>query len=204
LQCKQEVLDERLDLRVDAMLEQGLLEELLDFHRLYNQERLATSTEADYTKGIFQAIGFKEFHQYLLLHEEDRNSEKGSKFFHAGVDALKIVTKRYARRQLRWINNRFLRETSRQVPPVYRLDATDPYVWNECVLDLAVKIVESYLQGQKPDGMEPLPVIERSKKNDLKIQRCDVCDRMFVGDIQWNDHLQSKKHRRMLKRKQVL
>lgn len=71
--------------------------------------------EADYTKGIFQAIGFKEFHQYLLLHEEDRNSEKGSKFFHEGVDALKLVTKRYARRQLRWINNRFLRKTSRQV-----------------------------------------------------------------------------------------
>jgi tRNA A37 N6-isopentenylltransferase MiaA len=72
-------------------------------------------SEADYTKGIFQAIGFKEFHQYLLLSEEDRNSEEGSKFFHAGVDALKLVTKRYARRQLRWINNRFLRKTSRQV-----------------------------------------------------------------------------------------
>jgi tRNA dimethylallyltransferase len=40
----QEVLDERLDLRVDAMLEQGLVQELLDFHRHYNKERLATST----------------------------------------------------------------------------------------------------------------------------------------------------------------
>jgi tRNA A37 N6-isopentenylltransferase MiaA len=78
-------------------------------------ELLFFYSEADYTKGIFQAIGFKEFHQYLLLSEEDRNSEKGSKFFHAGVDALKLVTKRYARRQLRWINNRFLRKTSRQV-----------------------------------------------------------------------------------------
>jgi tRNA dimethylallyltransferase len=94
--------------------------------------------------------------------------------------------------------------TFHQVPPVYGLDATDPYVWNERVLDPAVKIVESYLQGQKPDGVEPLPVTERSKKNDLKIQHCDVCERMFVGDIQWHDHLQSKKHRRMLKRKQVL
>jgi tRNA dimethylallyltransferase len=40
----QEVLDKRLDSRVDAMLEQGLLRELLDFHRLYNKQRLATST----------------------------------------------------------------------------------------------------------------------------------------------------------------
>jgi tRNA A37 N6-isopentenylltransferase MiaA len=76
---------------------------------------LCVYSEPDYTKGIFQAIGFKEFHQYLLLSEEDRNSEKGSKLFHAGVDALKLVTKRYARRQLRWIKNRFLRKTTRQV-----------------------------------------------------------------------------------------
>jgi tRNA dimethylallyltransferase len=40
----QEVLDERLDLRVDTMLEQGLVQELLDFHRRYNKERLTTST----------------------------------------------------------------------------------------------------------------------------------------------------------------
>lgn len=44
LKLFQEVLDERLDLRVGAMLEEGLLQELLDFHRLYNEERLATST----------------------------------------------------------------------------------------------------------------------------------------------------------------
>jgi hypothetical protein len=37
----------------------------------------------------------------------------------------------------------------------------------------------------------------------LKIHHCDVCDRMFIGDIQWNDHLHSKKHRKMLQCKQV-
>jgi hypothetical protein len=94
--------------------------------------------------------------------------------------------------------------TFHQVPPVYGLDATDPYFWNERVLGPAFKIVESYLEGQKPDGVEPLPVTEQSVKNELKTKHCDICDRMFVGDIQWNDHLRSKKHRRMLKRKQVL
>ncbi|XP_021923587.1 tRNA dimethylallyltransferase, mitochondrial isoform X2 [Zootermopsis nevadensis] len=202
LQCDQ-VLDERLDVRVDTMLEQGLVQELLDFHRRYNKERLATSTEADYTKGIFQSIGFKEFHEYLVLSEEDRDSEKGSKLFHVGVDALKLVTRRYARRQLRWITNRFLCRPSRQVPPVYGLDATDPNLWNEHVLGPALQIVESYLKGWAPAGIDPLPVTERSVKNDLKIHHCDVCDRMFIGDIQWNDHLHSKKHRRMLQRKQL-
>ncbi|XP_023715281.1 tRNA dimethylallyltransferase isoform X2 [Cryptotermes secundus] len=203
LQCEQEVLDKRLDLRVDAMLEQGLLRELLDFHRLYNEQRIATSTEPDYSKGIFQSIGFKEFHEYLVLSEEDRSSEKGSKLLHSGVDELKRVTRRYARRQLRWITSRFLRKSSRQVPPMYGLDATDPNFWNEHVLEPAVQIVKSYMEGQKPAEVEPLPVIEQSKKNDLISHHCDVCDRIFIGDIQWNDHLHSRKHHKMLKHKQV-
>jgi tRNA dimethylallyltransferase len=50
-----------------------------------------------------------------VLSEEDRNSEKGSKLLDAGVNALKLVTRRYARRQQRWITNRFLCKPSRQV-----------------------------------------------------------------------------------------
>lgn len=34
------------------------------------------SRSPDYTKGIFQSIGFKEFHAYLTLPEEERASEK--------------------------------------------------------------------------------------------------------------------------------
>ena len=37
----QEVLDKRLDARVDTMLEQGLVQELLDFHSSYNKQRIA-------------------------------------------------------------------------------------------------------------------------------------------------------------------
>jgi tRNA dimethylallyltransferase len=90
-----------------------------------------------------------------------------------------------------------------QVPPVYGLDATDPNLWNECVLEPAVQIVKSYLEGRKPAEVEPLPVIEQPVKNDLISHHCDVCDRIFIGDIQWNDHLHSRKHRKMLKHKQI-
>jgi len=34
------------------------------------------SRSPDYTKGIFQSIGFKEFHAYLILSEKERASEK--------------------------------------------------------------------------------------------------------------------------------
>lgn len=61
-----------------------------------------------YTLGIFQSIGFKEFHDYLILSEEEKTSEKGKELFKKGVELMKIATKQYARRQLKWIRKRFL------------------------------------------------------------------------------------------------
>lgn len=69
----------------------------------------------DYTKGIFQSIGFKEFHNYLILDKEKLNSEEGTKFLEQGVNDLKMVTRRYARKQIKWVSNRFLGRPDRQV-----------------------------------------------------------------------------------------
>eukprot|EP00058_Branchiostoma_floridae_P024424 XP_002609914.1 hypothetical protein BRAFLDRAFT_90703 [Branchiostoma floridae] len=99
LSCRQEVLDERLDKRVDTMLEQGLLDELAHFHSEYNKE-IVNANRQDYTRGIFQSIGFKEFHKYLLLEEGQRSSDIGQQLLQEGVAALKTVTRRYARRQV--------------------------------------------------------------------------------------------------------
>jgi tRNA dimethylallyltransferase len=63
------------------MLDRGLIDELSKFHDEYNQTR----TESDnYTRGIFQAIGFKEFHDYLLLPDTERKTELGEKLFANG------------------------------------------------------------------------------------------------------------------------
>lgn len=40
LQCDQNILDERLNQRVDKMVEEGLVNELLEFHKQYNKNRL--------------------------------------------------------------------------------------------------------------------------------------------------------------------
>ncbi|CAG2063950.1 unnamed protein product [Timema podura] len=131
LQCDQEVLDHRLVSRVDTMLEQGLVQELINFHQLYNKDRLSTGTPHDYTTGIFQSIGFKEFHDFLMLDEEERESPEGKRLFQRGLEEMKLATRRYARKQLKWIRNRFLRRPNRPVPNVYGLDGTDPSQWDE-------------------------------------------------------------------------
>lgn len=69
----------------------------------------------DYTRGVFQSIGFKEFHNYLLLTPEERMSEIGRKKFEESVNNLKIATRRYSRKQFRWISNRFLARVDREV-----------------------------------------------------------------------------------------
>ena len=42
-------------------------------------------SKADYTRGIFQSIGFKEFHNYLILSEEEKQTDKGKQLLEKGL-----------------------------------------------------------------------------------------------------------------------
>ena len=82
-----EKLYERIDTRVDIMLEQGLLKE----------------TQALYDEGIFevnstaaQAIGYKELLGYI----------RGEESLESAVERLKMSTRRYAERQMTWFASR--------------------------------------------------------------------------------------------------
>lgn len=77
-----QVLYERIDKRVDIMLEQGLLAEA---QRLYNKrERLS--------KTAIQAIGYKELFGYL----------DGNMSLEAAADEIRLRSRQYAKRQLTW------------------------------------------------------------------------------------------------------
>lgn len=49
------------------------------------------------------------------MDEEGRDSEEGKKLFEKCVEDLKLVTRRYARTQIKWVTNRFLRKPDRKV-----------------------------------------------------------------------------------------
>ncbi|MDA1679226.1 MULTISPECIES: tRNA (adenosine(37)-N6)-dimethylallyltransferase MiaA [unclassified Bacillus cereus group] len=85
LTMDREMLYDRINLRVDIMMEQGLLEEV----------------EGLYNSGIrdcqsIQAIGYKEIYDYF----EDRVS------LEEAVSQLKTNSRRYAKRQLTWFRNK--------------------------------------------------------------------------------------------------
>ncbi len=73
-------LYDRIDRRVDVMMERGLLEETRRFY-----ERYGTGTAV-------QAIGYKELRPYL----------GGECTLETAVDSLKRATRRYAKRQISW------------------------------------------------------------------------------------------------------
>lgn len=85
LTMERELLYKRINLRVDLMLEQGLLEEVKYF----------------YEQGLkdcqsIQAIGYKELYDYF----------DGKISLEAAVDNLKQNSRRYAKRQLTWFRNK--------------------------------------------------------------------------------------------------
>ena len=87
--------------------DRGFIFLIINLFQDYNKKR--GKDIADYTVGIFQSIGFKEFHNYMLLSEAEQNSTSGNDLFENGKELMMIATRQYARRQKKWIRQRFLR-----------------------------------------------------------------------------------------------
>lgn len=50
-----------------------------------------------------------------MMNAEQRNTNEGISALQEGINQLKIATRRYARKQKKWIINRFLGRNDRQV-----------------------------------------------------------------------------------------
>lgn len=172
--------------------------------------------KADYTEGIFQSIGLKEFHQYLLMNDEQRSTYNGQLALGQGILMLKQRTRSYARKQLKWIRRRFLvDENIRQVPNVYRLDTKEPAQWNEQVRDKAIFIVDNAFKVMHCNDQKDVERILKEKLNPLRIKikvttdddyfisgqfYCEICKKMISGGNSFKQHLDSKSHKSQVKK----
>lgn len=120
-----------------------------------------------------------------------------------GIEALKQVTKRYARKQNRWVKNRFLSRPGIGVPPVYGLEVSDVSKWEESVLEPALEIVRSFIQGHKP-AATPVKMRSNETENKRSYHMCELCDRIIIGDREWAAHMKSKSHLHQLKKRRKL
>ena len=63
-------------------------------------------------------------------------------FIRVGIEQLQLVTRQYARKQVKWMRQRFL-HANRSRPDVFMLDSTNyPENWNKEVYNPAVEIVQ--------------------------------------------------------------
>lgn len=224
IKSDQDVLNARIDKRIDGMVAEGLLHEIRKFYNMLvsQQQTAATapsdSTTLDCTQGMLQAIGFKEFVPYLEKYRNETLDTEITDYMRAGgsskspgdkpdgielveqcLDDLRLRTKRYSKTQIKWVTNRFVSSKGRHVPPVYILDSTNAATnWREDVFLPAEHVVESYLADRvvnvKAAEQRQNP---RDGLNENVTHFCADCGRRFIGDYQWNLHLKSNKHRRV-------
>ncbi|KAH9484197.1 tRNA dimethylallyltransferase [Psilocybe cubensis] len=211
-------LGRRLDSRVDDMISQGLVEEVRSMRKLAeNNSSSWDQTDRpilDYTLGIFQAIGYREFCGYL-----DQPTESS---FKDAVIRMKLSTRQYAKRQISWIRNKLLPaiEPASTYVHMYLLDASalgDDWVAN--VQNPAIRLQNAFLSDRElpapntlsdtasnlltvaPKDVNPTSVLEARRR-----KVCPVCtvqeDRpvMIEEGAEWEIHRNTKAHRKMASR----
>lgn len=122
-----------------------------------------------------------------------------SEQFKLCVEDMKRATRKYAKKQIKWISNRFLRENNREVPDVYALDATIPENWNESVKEPAFAILKEFLENEKiVASVRPISriCVKPEEVNEKATFFCNECDRIFQGTFQWNEHMKSRNHKK--------
>ncbi|CRG97328.1 tRNA delta(2)-isopentenylpyrophosphate transferase, putative [Plasmodium gallinaceum] len=111
-----DTLKKEIEKRVDLMISKGLLDEVIKLKEL-NKNR---NIKASY-KGINQSIAYKEFDAYI---EKKINKINDDNLFNVCKDNLIRKTYKYAKKQRRWIFNRFVKTYH---IPLNKIDVTKNY-----------------------------------------------------------------------------
>ncbi|KAF6826466.1 hypothetical protein CPLU01_09662 [Colletotrichum plurivorum] len=210
-----EVLKDRLDRRVDKMLTTGLSDETQSMYE-YVQAKQAAGDEVDYTRGIWQSIGFKEFEPYLkALNNGDPAAATDAAALEAlkakGLEDMKTSTRQYAKYQTRWIRTKIaplLQERPRAMEHLFLMDSTDVSRWASDVRDPAVDVARRFLAGE--DLPDPASLSERAHdvlreaaaqgERTMCRRTCEICRTTCVTEQDWTKHVKSRRHNVLLKK----
>ena len=94
---------------------------------------------------------------------------------HEGTDALRIQTRRYAKRQLKWIKNRFIKRGI----PVYMFDTTTyKTTWNDVVSTPALQIAKSLINSNE-EGDDEEEEEDENNITDIMNDRLNAAKEVF-------------------------
>ncbi|KAJ5449610.1 uncharacterized protein N7458_006059 [Penicillium daleae] len=211
--AEKDVLNARLDARVDDMVQQGLLDEAESmFEFLQRKEEQGVSV--DLTRGVWVSIGFKELAPYFTARRKAEMSEEELDALRSRcIEAIRTATRQYGGSQVKWIRNKLWRALAEagMTRRLYLLDSSDVSQWDGCITEPSEQIFQSMLQGDTTPDPKSLSMLAKTvlgaKEEQAQAQpgsamksfTCDVCGKTVVGDEQWENHLKSYSHKRGVK-----
>ncbi|CEI87794.1 Putative tRNA dimethylallyltransferase [Rhizopus microsporus] len=220
-------LNPRLDERVDQMIETGLFDEIKDLRNRVVQGSIKApgQNEEKYQRGLWQAIGYKEFDPYFNALEEGKEESEIVKIKDECTERMKAATRRYAKRQIQWIRNKLLPTVMKSKGDdvlVYLLDANDLSNWNVNVKDTAITVAKAFQKDLPLPSATSLSVTAeamltpsedaqdtQSRVLNWKKYVCDICKTdkgeplQLNGDKEWEQHKKSRFHRKYVKHLKV-
>lgn len=176
----------------------------------------------DFTAGVLQSIGYKEFHEFYQLYKklhkpplpetlsqykvvEDMSPELQDNLVQC-ADNLVIATKNYAAKQILWIKTR-LHDQALTKDNVFLLEFTDAKKFGEEVVERGKQIAQNYLDGKlqfREPQLNEAGLFEgdfEKYEHEWKKIRCEICNVELNGESEYEGHISSKRHKKMIEKK---
>lgn len=211
--AEKDVLRDRLDRRVEKMVQDGLLDEV-DSLESYRRAEEAAGKTIDLTRGIWQCIGYKQFQKYLEARGLEKSPKEIDKLKDEAIEQTQAATRQYSKRQIRWIRIKLLHalKSAGAGEQLYLLDSTNLDAWHAAVHDPSISLVQQFLEGSSnmpppaevsavaQEMLRPQRDYDLSDRPDLWQRRtCEICNTFSVTESEWHQHIKSKGHRSAMK-----
>lgn len=208
--CNHDTLIERLDKRVDTMVDHGLINEVHALNH-FERQQSACNDPVDETRGIWVSIGYKQFRPYAQAIEDGQPAAESASLLKQAILSTKTATRQYAKRQVRWIRIKLLNELSQTNArgKLYLLDGSDISSFDEDAVATANGLMHDFLSASKPmpepSSLSTVAADLLTPKRDYDISAnpekwnkhvCSVCGVTCVTEDQWKAHCKSKAHRK--------
>ncbi|WEW61890.1 tRNA dimethylallyltransferase, mitochondrial [Emydomyces testavorans] len=209
-----EILQQRLDDRVDAMIDHGLLSEAQQMFD-YLKQKESQGLHVDRTRGVWVSIGFKELDPYIsALSSGETSSEKLDKLREECIESVKSATRQYSRSQLKWIRGKLWNslDVANAIDRLYILDSTNANDWKNSVFFPAERIADAFISGNsRPCPSEVSDVAKEffetktqkrrsiSEIMEFKRKTCKMCNVVAVSEEQWKIHVKGRRHKNAVK-----
>jgi tRNA dimethylallyltransferase len=212
-----DALHDRLNKRVDKMLDNGLLDEVQTLSAFARSEA-DTGNIINETQGAWISIGYKEFLPYAqALADGSSSMQNLEKLKLEAIKRTKISTRQYSKSQIQWIRIKLanaLRQAN-AADSLYLLDSSDVSQFDEHAVKPALSLTAKFLDQNEmppPASLSPLAaeMLPPKQNYDLSAEperwtkhHCDVCNVTCVVEQQWQKHIKSKAHRKLVSKQRL-